>query len=233
MTTVPGTRAGETLPLHRRIGAFALREFHHVMPPTLFFAAGFCLIVATQRLLLGEYLAELAGFMVAITSALVVGKAVLVADKMPFLRRFDNAPLIRPILFKSVVYWSFVFIARFLERVLHYVLDEGQFAGFFADLDANFSWYRFLFIQIWILVLFLIYTSAAELNALLGDGELWKIFFTRRSDDLKRTRRQRVRALVRLNAILRGNTVAALHDPASPAHREAMAVLESLARDAR
>ncbi|MFX9061756.1 hypothetical protein ABTN34_18485, partial [Acinetobacter baumannii] len=82
---------------------FALREFHHVMPPTLFFAAGFCLIVATQRLLLGEYLAELAGFMVAITSALVVGKAVLVADKMPFLRRFDNAPLIRPILFKSLV----------------------------------------------------------------------------------------------------------------------------------
>lgn len=152
---------------------------------------------------------------------------------MPFLRRFDNAPLIRPILFKSLVYWSFVFIARFLERVLHYVVSEGEFAGFFADLDASFSWHRFLFIQIWILVLFLIYTSAAELNSLLGDGELWKIFFTRRSDDLKRTRRQRVRALVRLNAILRGNTVATLHDPASRAHREAMAVLESLARDAR
>lgn len=221
------------VPFHRRAGAWALREFHHVMPPTLFFAVGFCLIVATQRLLLQEYLAELAGFMVAITSALVVGKSVLVADKMPFLRRFDNAPLIRPILFKTVVYWVFVLIARFLERVAHYVFAEGQFAGFLADLDANFSWHRFLFIQTWIFVLFLVYTTFAELNALLGDGELWKIFFTRRSDELKRTRRQRVRALVRLNAILRGTTMTALRDPASPAHRNAMTVLESLARDAR
>jgi len=230
MTT---TTTSLKLPLHRRAGAFALREVRHVLPPTLFFAAGFCLIVATQRLLLQEYLAELAGFMVAITSALVVGKAVLVADKMPFLRTFDNAPLIRPILFKAVVYWAFVFIARFIERVLHYVLDTGQVAGFFADLDAHFSWHRFLFIQTWILVLFLIYTSAAELNALLGDGELWKIFFTRRSDDLKRTRRQRVRSLVRLNAILRGTSTAALRDPTSPAHHAAMTALESLARDAR
>ncbi len=233
MTTMASTTADAPQPIHRRIGAWALREFHHILPPTLFFAVGFCLIVATQRLLLQEYLAELAGYMVAVTSALVVGKAVLVADKMPFLRSFDNAPLIRPILFKTVVYWAFVFIARFLERVLHYVLDTGAFAGFFTDLDANFSWHRFLFIQIWIFVLFLVYTSAAELNALMGDGELWKIFFTRRSDDLKRTRRQRIRSLVRLNAILRGTTTATLRDPASPAHRAAMTALESLARDAR
>ncbi|MFO1055581.1 MAG: hypothetical protein U1E53_01285 [Dongiaceae bacterium] len=39
-----------------------------------------------------NYLVQLAGFMVATVSALVVGKAVLVADKMPFLRRFDGAP---------------------------------------------------------------------------------------------------------------------------------------------
>jgi hypothetical protein len=39
----------------------------------------------------------------------VAGKAVLVADKMPFMRRFDGAPLIQPILFKTVVYWAFVF----------------------------------------------------------------------------------------------------------------------------
>jgi hypothetical protein len=230
MTT---TTTNPKLPLHHRAGAFLLKEFHHILPPTVFFAAGFCLIVATQRLLLQEYLAELAGFMVAITSALVVGKAVLVADKMPFLRTFDNAPLIRPILFKTVVYWVFVFIARFLERVLHYALDTGQITGFFVDLDAHFSWHRFLFIQTWIFVLFLVYTSAAELNALLGDGELWKIFFTRRSDDLKRTRRQRVRSLVRLNAILRGADTATLRDPASPAHRAAMTALEGLARDAR
>ena len=45
----------------------------------------------------------------------------------------------------------------------------------------HFTWHRFAAIQIWIFVLFLIYTSIEELNARLGDGRLMKIFFTRRS----------------------------------------------------
>jgi len=34
--------------------------------------------------------------------ALVVGKSVLVANAMPFLRRFDTAPIIQPVLFKTI-----------------------------------------------------------------------------------------------------------------------------------
>ena len=33
------------------------------------------------------------------------GKAVLVVDNLRFMRRFDGAPLIQPILFKSAIYW--------------------------------------------------------------------------------------------------------------------------------
>jgi hypothetical protein len=45
----------------------------------------------------------------------------------------------------------------------------------------------FAAIQIWIFVLFLIYTSVNELNARLDDGALMKIFFTRRSSVMKST----------------------------------------------
>jgi hypothetical protein len=34
-------------------------------------------------------------------AALVVGKAVLVTDHMPFMRRFEGAPLLQPIRFKA------------------------------------------------------------------------------------------------------------------------------------
>jgi hypothetical protein len=50
---------------------------------------------------------------------------------------------------------------------------------------AHFTWHRFAAIQIWIFVLFLIYTSVAELNARLGKGELVKIFFTRPPSERK------------------------------------------------
>jgi len=53
--------------------------------------------------------------------------------------------------------------------------------------STHFSWHRFAAIQIWIFVLFLIYTSVAELNARLGNGKLMKIFFTRSSSEMKPT----------------------------------------------
>ena len=84
-----------------RVLAFIVHELKQVLPPTIFFAVGFVLIELTTQLILDEYLVRFANFMVAVGAALVVGKAVLVANMLPFLRRFDHAPLIRPILFKT------------------------------------------------------------------------------------------------------------------------------------
>src|SRR6201995_4415028 len=113
-------------------------------------------------------------------AALVVGKAVLVANAMPFLRRFDRAPLIRPVLFKTLVYWVVVFVVRFLEKLIEYFIAGGSPSGIPDYVVTHFTWPRFAAVQIWIFVLFLVSPSVAELNARLGDGELRKIFFTRR-----------------------------------------------------
>jgi hypothetical protein len=67
--------------------------------------------------------------MVATMAALVVGKSVLVANVMPFLRRFDTAPMIRPVLFKTVVYWAVVFLVRFLEKLIEYLFAGGTLSG--------------------------------------------------------------------------------------------------------
>jgi hypothetical protein len=218
--------------LGRRAFAFFLQEFRQVLPPTIFFAVGFNIIVFTQRLILAEYMIEFSGYLVAVVMALVVGKAVLVADKMPFLRIFDHAPLIAPILFKTVVYWLFVFLARLLEALAHYVFETGGLGGFGTHMVEHFSWNRFLFIQTWILVLFLLYCTAAEVAGLLGDGELARIFFRYRPTALRRTRRERARALVRLAALGRRHTAADFRDPDSDVHKETVALIEALASDA-
>ena len=83
-------------------------------------------------------------------AALVVGKAVLVADALPFLRRFDNAPLIRPVLFKTIVYWAVVFVVRFLEKLGEYLFAGGTIAGIPEYVATHFTWHRFAAIQIWI-----------------------------------------------------------------------------------
>src|SRR5215472_16003338 len=121
---MPGEAAAEVIPktvgFARRAGAFLLHEFREILPPTIFFFLGFNLIVLTTNLILADYGAQVASFLIATASSLVVAKAVLVANAMPAIRLYDRAPLIRPILFKTVFYWAAVFIIRLLEHWVRY-----------------------------------------------------------------------------------------------------------------
>jgi len=143
-----------------RIGIWILHEWLEILPPTIFFFIGFNFIVLTTNLLVAQYLVAVSNFMLATLAALVVGKAVLVANKMSLLRRYDRAPLIQPILYKTTFYWVVVFFARLLERFMHFALEGNPPGDFIAYLITTFSWHRFVAISLWIFVLFLIYVTA-------------------------------------------------------------------------
>ena len=176
-----------------RAGAFLLREFLEILPPTIFFLIGFNLIVLTTNLILADFGGQFGSFIIATATALIVAKALLIANAMPVIRHYDRAPLIRPILFKTFFYWAAVFIVRLLEHWIEYRLGkEYVFGGFFRHEVAAFSWDRFIAIQLWILVLFLIYVTASEFTHLFGGGELWHLLFTSRPDELPLNRRQRI-----------------------------------------
>jgi hypothetical protein len=221
-----------TASLGRRVGAFLLRELREILPPTIFFFIGFNLIVLTTNLILAEYLAAFGNFMLATAAALVVGKAVLVTNAMPLLRRYDRGPLIQPILFKTIVYWAVVFIARLLEHLVRFwLIDHNPLGDFLPHMIATFSWHRFAAIQIWILVLFLIYVTASELNHLFGDGELRRLLFTHRPSELQLNRRQRIRELVRLSNLADAHSVDEFRDPTSTAHTQLVDIVRRLAHE--
>ena len=188
----------------------------------------------TTNLLVANYSVAVGSFMLATTGASIVGKAVPVANAMPFIRRYDRAPLIQPILFKTIVYWAAVFIARLLEALVEFWLMQGHPLGeFLPHLASTFSWDHFGAIQIWILVLFLIYVTASELNHLFGDGELRRILFTHRRSELQLNRRQRIRELVRLSNLADAHSIDEFRDPTSRAQRQLIDIIRRLARDPR
>lgn len=184
----PGTDVYVKKPsgVAQRIGARVLHEAREGLPPTIFFFVGFNFIVFTTNLLLADYAIAVSNFMLATVAALVVGKAVLVANTMPYVRRYDRAPLIRPILFKTAFYWVIVFLARLLERFAHFsVIERNPPGDFVPYLVTTFPWHRFSAISLWILVLFLIYVMASEVSHLFGPGELRRLFFTSRPSELR------------------------------------------------
>jgi len=196
----------ELVGLGRRAGIWFQHELIEILPPTIFFFVGFNLIVLTTNLLVAEYSVAVSNFMLATAAALVVGKSVLVANAMPFLRRYDRAPLIQPI---------------------HGLGD------FLPHMISTFSWHRFAAIQIWILVLFLIYLTASEFNHLFGERELGRILFTYRPSELQLNRRQRIRELVRLGRLADAHSVDEFRDPTSSAHTQLVDIVRRLARQPR
>jgi hypothetical protein len=213
----------------RRAFAWWLVQVKHVLPPTIFFLVGFNLILFTRWMTLQEHGIPFTNFFAASLAALLVGKAVLVVDNLRFMRHFDGAPLIQPILFKSAIYWVVVFVFRLAEGLLHFVGDGGSVGDFPGFLAAQFSWPRFFAIQVWLMVLFLVYVTIHELNTLFGDGELPRLFLRWHSSEAKLTRRQRIRLLTRLNRLTKAFPVEVIGDKDSPAHAELVGILQELA----
>lgn len=239
LTQEAGDRRVDVLPagadadstLLRRVGVWILHELRGALPPTIFFFVGFNFIVMTTNLLVADYAVAVSNFMLVTVAALVVGKAVITANAMPFFKLFDRAPLIQPILFKTTIYWVATFIARLAERFMHFsIIDGNRPSDFAAYLMSDFSWHRFSAISLWILVLFLIYVTASEFSQLLGPAEMRRLMFAYRPSELQLNRRQRTRELMRLSRLADEHDAGEFRNPDSTAHHDLVDIVERLAR---
>jgi hypothetical protein len=225
----PDIAASAPLPFLRRAFDWWLAQVKHALPPTIFFFVGFNFILYSKlyskHLILEEYGVHFSGFLAATVAALLVGKAVLITDNLRFMRRFEGAPMIQPILFKSAIYW--------LCALIHFLANSGALTDFPTYLVEHFSWLHFVWVQLWLMVLFLVYVATHELNMLFGYGELYRLFFHWRSSEAKLTRRRRIRLLVRLNRLTEANSIEAISERGSPAYGELVDILRELASPPR
>lgn len=222
------TAAIASLP--RRFFHGWVRVIRHLLPPTFYFFIAFNLIVVTTNLLTRDYWFNLGTFMLASTTALIVGKVVLVVDKVRIIDKFRGAPLAQPILYKTVFYAVVVTVVRYLERMVHFAFDARGFDVAAEAALADFSWHKFVAVQIWIFVCFLLYVTASELNALVGDGQLRRLFFHHRSSEYRLTRRQHIRALMEISRLARDTPHDKLLDPATPQGSRLVALIDRLRR---
>jgi hypothetical protein len=213
------------------VRARVAHEIREALPATIFFLVGFNFVVLTMNLAVADRAMEVSSFIAATLAALVVGKAVLVANRMPYIRRYDRAPLILPILFKTAFYSIVVFLVRLLERFVHFTLVEHHRPrGFVSNLLTTFSWDRFLALNLWICALFLVFVTATEVARFFTLASIERLFFTSRPSDLRLNRRRRIRELLLLSRLADERPISELRDPKSLAHREMIDCLERLAR---
>jgi hypothetical protein len=111
-----------------------------------------------------------------VVGALIVAKAVLVAEKLPFINRFASKPLAYSVFWKTMNYWVFCLIFRFIEELIPHWKQHGDLAIAIEQMIEEVSWPLFLAVQLWLVVALILYNSAVELDKHLGAGSMRRLF---------------------------------------------------------
>jgi hypothetical protein len=152
-------------------------EFFAVLPPTIFFFVALHVVAFVRVLMLkGTGLAPLSTVSIGI-AALILGKAVLISDMLPFINRFPERPLVYNIAWKTLIYLLVSALIHYLERLYDFSRQAGGIAAGNEKLFAEIVWPHFWAVQIILLVLIFMYCTIHELARVIGKEKMLRIFF--------------------------------------------------------
>ena len=152
-------------------------EFFALLPPTIFFFVALHIVAFVRVLMLkGTGIAPSSSISIAV-AALILGKAVLIADMLPMINRFPNKPLIYNIAWKTVIYLLLSAVIHYLERLIDFWRETGGFVAGNQKLLSEIIWPHFWAIQIILFVLIVAYCMVHELVRVIGKEKALRIFF--------------------------------------------------------
>ena len=152
-------------------------EFLAVLPPTIFFFVTLHIITIVRVLIAkGSQFQPLSTISIAV-AALILGKAVLIADMLPAINRFPEKPLIYNVVWKTLIYLLVSAVIHYAERLFDFSREAGGVAAGNAKLLAEIVWPHFWAVQIILFVLILMYCTGRELVRVIGRERVLRIFF--------------------------------------------------------
>ena len=160
-----------------KLSATLKKEFFELLPPTIFFFVALHIVAFVRVLMLkGTGISPTSSISIAV-AALILGKAVLLADLLPMINRFPNKPLIYNVAWKTLIYLLMSVFIHYLERLIDFWRQAGSFVAGNQKLFAEIIWPHFWAIQIILFVLISMYCTVHELVRVIGREKVLRIFF--------------------------------------------------------
>jgi hypothetical protein len=159
------------------IGGTIRHEIRELIPVVIYFVITLNIIGFTKVLKLREYGVQVSTVVGATLGALLVAKAVLLVGVLPFMEPFPKIPIIDNVLWKTLLYTLAAVIIQVLEEVIRVLLKHGGLASAWDALLRPHFWV----IQIWLVMVLLVFCTFRELIRVLGVERAKEIFLGVRS----------------------------------------------------
>jgi hypothetical protein len=151
-------------------------EFIEYWIVVAFLAWFFAVFAWYRRFVLAEYHISYTHYWVGLIEALVLAKLILIGDALRLGRKLDDKPLIVPTLWKAVVFSLLVAVFSVLEHTIEGLLRHRGVAGGFEELMSKGK-YELLGQSLIMFSVFVPFFACKELERVLGEGQLLKLFF--------------------------------------------------------
>jgi hypothetical protein len=153
-------------------------EFEAMLPPTIFFFVALHLVALIRVLMVKGTSLPVSSSLQVTLAALLLGKAVLIADMLPFINRYPDKPLAYNVAWKTIIYALVAMLIHYLERLVDFWRQTGSLVAGNRKLFAEIVWPHFWAIQLILVVLILIYCTMHELVRVIGRDKVLEMFFS-------------------------------------------------------
>jgi hypothetical protein len=155
-------------------------ELRQVGLVTLYFLCCFGILLILKKLFLAQYQVQFYALSVAVVSAFVAAKIVVVLDHMGAGTRFDSgATLATAAAYKTLVYGAAAFVVLFVEKLFHAYRETGELGRAVMDVWAQRDRNVILAKAICVALTFLGYHLYTGIDRRLGEGTLRRMLWSR------------------------------------------------------
>ena len=160
-----------------KLSAKIKEEFYAMLPPTIFFFIALHLVALIRVLMLKGTGIALSSTVSVTVAALILGKSVVIADLLPIVNRFPEKPLAYNVVWKTILYFLVATVVHYLERLIDFWREAGNFIAGNEKLLAEIVWPHFWAIHIVLVMLISMYCTMSELVRVLGRDKMRHLFF--------------------------------------------------------
>ena len=154
-----------------------IKEIKEVFAISLFFFVCFAVFAVLKKLILHEHDIEYYGFIPVVVGSLVLGKVILIFDKLRITKWLDHIANIYRVGFRSFIYSLGYILFTFLENgVTGLIKGMGIIESFTDNAEILISKHGLAKLII-LFISFLIFNAFWVIRAYIGPHKLYRLFF--------------------------------------------------------